>query len=185
MSYSFLLYQFGAICEKRLSCNSLRQVIISLSTKFVETYGHFHFITSYGSNRDGWVDLNSNNQNPRVEKQNAKFKQWGHPENWGRPKNNNTPLVRRNRNNDEDQSPSSKRATSKRTGQTTPNKDQIMEAKRKELDEVKSAMKGKTAANLDGMHRRTNSPFIAKVLECPLPLKGKTGTSSIWRTRVG
>jgi len=49
----------------------------------------------------------------------------------------------------------------------------MTEARRKELDEVKSAMKGKTTANLDGMHRRTNSPFIAKVLECPLPPKFK------------
>ena len=37
-----------------------------------------------------------------------------------------------------------------------------------ELDEVKNAMKGKTAMNLDGMLKRTNSPFTASVLECPL-----------------
>ena len=42
---------------------------------------------------------------------------------------------------------------------------------RKELDEVKNAMKGKTAMNLDGMLKRTYSPFIASVLECPLPPK--------------
>ena len=54
-----------------------------------------------------------------------------------------------------------------------PNKDQMMEAMRKELDEVKSSMKGETAVNLDGMLKRTNSPFTAKVLECPLPPKFK------------
>ena len=43
-----------------------------------------------------------------------------------------------------------------------------MKAMRKELDKVKSAMKGKTALNLDGMLNRTNSPFTAKVLKCPL-----------------
>jgi len=42
---------------------------------------------------------------------------------------------------------------------------------RKELDEVKNAMKRKTMINLDGMIKRTNSPFTANILECPLPPK--------------
>ena len=46
-SSSFLLHQFGAVCGERLSCNSLRQVIVSLPTKFFETHGHFHFVTSF------------------------------------------------------------------------------------------------------------------------------------------
>ena len=37
-----------------------------------------------------------------------------------------------------------------------------------ELDEVKNSMKGKTAMNLDGMLKRTDSPFTASVLKCPL-----------------
>ena len=37
-----------------------------------------------------------------------------------------------------------------------------------ELDEVKNAMKGKTVINLNGIIKRTDSPFIASVLECPL-----------------
>ena len=41
----------------------------------------------------------------------------------------------------------------------------------KELDEVKNAMKGKTVINLDGMIKRTDSPFTARVLEYPLPPK--------------
>ena len=40
---------------------------------------------------------------------------------------------------------------------------------RNELDEVKNAMKGKPAINLDGMVKRIDSPFTASVLECPLP----------------
>ena len=48
---------------------------------------------------------------------------------------------------------------------------QMMKNMRKELDEVKNAMKGKTTINLDGMIKRTNSPFTASVLECPLPPK--------------
>ena len=39
---------------------------------------------------------------------------------------------------------------------------------RKELDEVKNAIKGKAAMNLDGMLKRIDSPFTASVLECPL-----------------
>ena len=101
--------------------------------------------------------------------QNAEFKQRESPENQGHPKNNNISLVRRNQNNDEDHSLSSSRATSERTRQTMPDKDQMMETMRKELDEVKSSIKGKTTINLDGMLKRTNSPFTAKVLECPLP----------------
>ena len=46
-----------------------------------------------------------------------------------------------------------------------------MKNKRKELGKVKNAMKGKTAINLDGMIKRTDSPFSATVLECPLPPK--------------
>jgi len=47
----------------------------------------------------------------------------------------------------------------------------MMKNMRKELDEVNNAVKGKTAMNLDGMIKRMDSPFIASVLECPLPPK--------------
>nr|XP_023896904.1 uncharacterized protein LOC112008797 [Quercus suber] len=42
---------------------------------------------------------------------------------------------------------------------------------RKEFDEVKNAMKVKTSMNLDGMLKRTDSPFTASVLECPFSPK--------------
>ena len=42
---------------------------------------------------------------------------------------------------------------------------------RKEVDELKSAMKDKGKENLDGMIWRTDSPFTTKVLNRPLPLK--------------
>ena len=47
----------------------------------------------------------------------------------------------------------------------------MMKNMRNELDEVKNTMKGKTTMNLDGMIKRTDSPFTASVLECPLPPK--------------
>ena len=46
----------------------------------------------------------------------------------------------------------------------------MMKNIRKELDEVKNAIR-KTMINLDGMIKRTNSPFTANILECPLPPK--------------
>ena len=39
------------------------------------------------------------------------------------------------------------------------------------MDELKDAMKGKTAKKLDVMVKMTDSPFKSKVLECPLPPK--------------
>ena len=41
----------------------------------------------------------------------------------------------------------------------------MMKNMRKELDEVKNAIKGKIAVNLDGMINRTDSPFTVSVLE--------------------
>lgn len=42
---------------------------------------------------------------------------------------------------------------------------------RKEIDELKNAMKEKTNKNLDRRVERTDSLFTSKVLECPLLLK--------------
>ena len=39
------------------------------------------------------------------------------------------------------------------------------------MDELRSAIKGKTNRNLDRMVRTTNSPFTVAVLECPVPSK--------------
>ena len=47
----------------------------------------------------------------------------------------------------------------------------MMKNMRKELDEVKNAMKGKTMINLDSMIKRIDSLFTTSILECPLPLK--------------
>ena len=42
---------------------------------------------------------------------------------------------------------------------------------RKEVDELKSAMKDKGKENLDGMIQRMDSSFTIEVLNCPLPPK--------------
>ena len=81
---------------------------------------------------------------------------------------------RRNCNENDDEVHSlgnNRRETSKHTAQSTHSNVQMMKNMRKELDKVKNAMKGKIAINLDGMIKRTDSPFIVSVLECPLPPK--------------
>lgn len=78
---------------------------------------------------------------------------------------------RRNHNDNDYEANCPENSRSEHTAQSTCGSDQMMKNMRKELDEVKNAMKGKTAINLDGMIKRTDSPFIASVLECPLPPK--------------
>ena len=42
---------------------------------------------------------------------------------------------------------------------------------RKEMDELRNAIKEKTNWSLDRMVRRTDSPFTMAILECPVPSK--------------
>ena len=42
---------------------------------------------------------------------------------------------------------------------------------RKEMDELRSVIKEKTDRSVDKLVRATNSPFIAAILECPVPSK--------------
>ena len=42
---------------------------------------------------------------------------------------------------------------------------------RKEMDELRSAIKEKTEWSVDRLVRATDSPFTTAVLECPVPLK--------------
>ena len=47
----------------------------------------------------------------------------------------------------------------------------LLRVMRKEMDELRSTIKKKTEQTVDRLVRATNSPFTAKVLECPVPLK--------------
>lgn len=47
----------------------------------------------------------------------------------------------------------------------------LRKSMRKEMDELKNAMREKTNKNLDGMVKMTDSPFTPKILECHLPPK--------------
>ena len=47
----------------------------------------------------------------------------------------------------------------------------LLREMRKEMDELRSAIKEKTERSVDRLVRATDSPFTAAVLECPVPLK--------------
>ena len=47
----------------------------------------------------------------------------------------------------------------------------LLRERRKEMDELKNAIKGKTYQSLDRIVRRTDSPFILAIQECPVPSK--------------
>ena len=51
-----------------------------------------------------------------------------------------------------------------------PNSDLLWEM-RKEMDELRNAIRGKTDRSLDRMVRATDSPFTTAILECLVPLK--------------
>ena len=74
-----------------------------------------------------------------------------------------------NRNKDEEDS--QWRDGSRRTDSSDKARNDLLKSMRKEMDELKNAMKEKTNRNLDGMVKRTDSSFTTKVLECPFPPK--------------
>ena len=92
-----------------------------------------------------------------------------------RPEGNNASHHQRshNRHDEEASSPDNSKGkdATEYTGQSMHDNDHMMKSLRRELDKVKNAMKGKMAMNLDDMLKRTDSPFTANVLECPLPPK--------------
>ena len=101
-------------------------------------------------------------------KQNKDLKRKVHPE------GTSTSQSRRNHNDNDNETHSvgnSRRETYEHTAQSTCGSDQMVKNMRKELDKVQNAMKGKIVINLDGMIKKTDSPFTASVLECPLPPK--------------
>ena len=47
----------------------------------------------------------------------------------------------------------------------------LLKEMRKEMDELRSAIKEKIDRSLDKMVRRTDLPFTMAILECPMPSK--------------
>ena len=58
-------------------------------------------------------------------------------------------------------------------GPTTPDKQNsdLLREIRRDMDELRNAIKEKTDWSLDRMVRATDSPFTMAVLECPVPTK--------------
>ena len=82
--------------------------------------------------------------------------------------------VRHNQNNDKDVHSlqnGHQEENSKQTGQSDQNNDELLKSMKKEMDELKSYLKGITSKNLDRMIMRADSPFTSDVLECLLPPK--------------
>ena len=73
--------------------------------------------------------------------------------------------------NQEDEGDSLRRSDCRRpTTPDEPHLDSLREM-RKEMDELKKAIKGQMDRNLDRMVRISYSPFTIAVLECPMPSK--------------
>ena len=79
--------------------------------------------------------------------------------------------ARNDANRNEDEEDSQWRDGSRRTDSSDEARNDLLKSMRKEMDELKNAMKEKTNRNLDGMVKRTDSSSMAKVLECPFPPK--------------
>ncbi|XP_050254592.1 uncharacterized protein LOC126700444 [Quercus robur] len=77
----------------------------------------------------------------------------------------------RSKGNTEGEGDSQQRETPRRP--TTPDEQNLdlLREMRKEMDELRSAIKEKTDRSVDKMVRATDSPFTAAVLDCPVPSK--------------
>ena len=77
----------------------------------------------------------------------------------------------RSKDNPEGEGDSHRRGTPQRP--TTPNEQNsdLLREMRKEIDELRSAIKEKTDRSVDRMVRATDLPFTTAVLECPIPSK--------------
>ena len=66
---------------------------------------------------------------------------------------------------------SNRRGTPQRPATPDEQNSDLLREMRKEMDELRSAIKEKTDRSVDKMIRATDSPFTAAVLDCPVPSK--------------
>lgn len=81
--------------------------------------------------------------------------------------NHSTRRIENNKNEDEvqDLEGSQGRDGLRRTKRSNETSNDLLRSMRKEIDELKNVMKGKTTRNLVGMVRRIDSPFTQRVLD--------------------
>ena len=144
------------------------QTIVLLPTKLLSLDG-LYTGTTPRSCGDGSIDPSFNSKCIRANE--AKWK----VEALSPSRGSNTSHHRRSlsRQDEEASSPENSKGkdATEYTMQSMHDNDHMMKSLRRELDEVKNAMKGKTVMNLDGMLKWIDSPFTANVLEFPLPPK--------------
>ena len=73
--------------------------------------------------------------------------------------------------NTEDEGNSQRRGDHQRPVSPDDQNSDLLREMRKEMDELRSAIKEKTERSVDRLVRATDSPFTTAVLECPVPSK--------------
>ena len=77
----------------------------------------------------------------------------------------------RSKGNLEDEGNSQRRSDRQRLVSPDDQNSNLLREMRKEMDELRSAIKEKTERSVDRLVRATDSPFTTTVLECPVPSK--------------
>ena len=77
----------------------------------------------------------------------------------------------RSKGNPEDEGDSQRRGDCQRPVSPDDQNSNLFREMRKEMDELRSAIKKKTERSVDRLVRATDSPFTTAVLECPVPSK--------------
>ena len=77
----------------------------------------------------------------------------------------------RSKGNPEDEGDSQRRSDRQRPISPNEQNSDILREMRKEMDELRNAIKEKIDRSVDRLVRATDSPFITAVLECPVPSK--------------
>ena len=77
----------------------------------------------------------------------------------------------RSKSNSEDKGNSQRRGDRQRPVSPDDQNSNLFREMRKEMDELRSAIKEKTERSVDRLVRATDSPFTTMVLECPVPPK--------------
>ena len=77
----------------------------------------------------------------------------------------------RSKGNPEDEGDSQRRGDRQRPVSPDDRNSDLLREMRKEMDELRSAIKEKMERSVDRLVRATDSPFTTAVLECPIPSK--------------
>ena len=77
----------------------------------------------------------------------------------------------RSKGSPEDEGNSQRRSDRQRPVSPDDQNSDLLREMRKEMDELRSAIKEKIERSVDRLVRATNSPFTMAVLECPVPYK--------------